>query len=134
MNGLYRLAGENFLKGQLSWTTNTIRMVLLNDQYVPNLESHKYLKDIPNQARIATSDSLANKLATDGYAKSDPAIFYTLFNLDKVVAVVIYKATGAETTSNLIAYADEATGLPFKATGKDYYILYDLIFGGYFRI
>ena len=42
-----------------------------------------------------------------------------------VEALVIYKDTGNTATSNLIAYIDTGTGLPFTTNGADVDIVFD---------
>jgi len=52
-------------------------------------------------------------------------VTYTAVTGDPSEAVVVYKDTGVEGTSQLIAYIDTATGLPVTPNGGDITIQWD---------
>ena len=75
-NALYAKGREAFLDGIISWTSNTIRAVLLDlTRYTPALEAHQWLSDIPVEARIATSGPFDGKTVTDGVADANDITF-----------------------------------------------------------
>jgi hypothetical protein len=124
-NALYSKAKEGFLDGSISWTANDIRAVLIdNSAYTVNLLSHSYLSDVPAGARIATSGNLANKTATLGVADADDVTFVAVSGVQSE-SIVLYKHTGTESTSTLIAYIDTSTGLPVTPNGEDIVIIWD---------
>lgn len=124
-NALYDNGRRRFLEGQIAWLTDTIRAVLIDTaNYTVNLATHQFLSDIPAAARVATSPALANKTSTAGVADADDVTF-TGVSGASVEAIVLYKDTGADTTSPLIAYIDTATGLPFTPSGGDVIIQWD---------
>lgn len=115
-NGKYGL----YLQEQLSpsaavdWAADNIKVVLIDTAlYAVNLATDQFLAIIAAGARLATSANLAGKTSALGVADaSDIAITYGA-GLATCEALVIYKDTGVDATSKLIAYIDTATGLPF---------------------
>lgn len=124
-NSLYAKGREGFLDGSIDWDTNTIKVVLVDTaDYTVNLSTHDNLDDVPSGARVAVSGALASKTVTDGVA--DAADFtFTAVSGDPCEALVIYKDTGTESTSRLIAYIDTATGLPVTPNGGDIAVAFD---------
>lgn len=124
-NALYDKSREKFLDGQLSWSSDNIKIVLVDAaDYTVNLATHEFLSDIPSGARVATSDNLTTKTITAGIADADNVTF-TAVTGDPSEAVVIYKDTTNAATSPLIAYIDSATGLPVTPNGGDITITWD---------
>ena len=119
MNALYDKGREGFLGGDISWRDDEIRVLLVDtDLYTPNLATDKFLSAIPLGARIAVSAPLIGKDITDGIADADDVLW------DDVVgpvseAIVIVQWTGVDATARLIAYIDQATGLPVTPDGDD---------------
>lgn len=130
-NALYDAGREAFLDGNISWSTDDIKVVLVDtNDYTVDLAAHDFLDDIPAAARVATSGNLASKTVTDGVADAADVTLSSVTG-DESEALVIYKDTGVESTSNLIAYIDTATGLPVTPNGGDITITWD---GGANRI
>ena len=118
-NAIYDTARELYLTGGLNWLSDNIKVVLVDtNDYTVDLENHAFLEEIPVIARIATSSNLSSKTTTRGIADADNSTFSTVFG-DEAEALVIYKDTGTEGTSNLIAYIDTSSGLPISPTGGD---------------
>lgn len=118
-NQLYPKGREGFLAGDIDWDANDIRAVLVDTgQYTFNTV-HDNLDDIPVSARVATATSgLTGKTVTDGVADANDVTFTNVSGAT-IEALVLYKHTGTESTSRLIAYVDTATGLPFTPNGGD---------------
>ena len=124
-NGLYDKARQKFLDGSISWSSDNIKIVLVDAaDYTVSLSTHEFLSDIPSGARVATSDNLSNKTSTSGIADADNVTF-TAVTGDPSEAIVIYKDTTNAATSPLIAYIDTATGLPVTPNGGDITITWD---------
>ncbi|MBM4447518.1 MAG: hypothetical protein FJ023_09310 [Chloroflexi bacterium] len=118
-NALYDKGREGFLDGSIDWDTDNIKCVLVDGaDYTPNLATHDNLDDIPSAARVATSGNLANKTKTAGVADADDVTIASVSG-DQFEYIVIYKDTGVESTSRLIALIDTATGLPCTPNGGD---------------
>lgn len=118
-NALYDLGREAFLTGSISWTSDDIKVVLVDtNDYTVNLTTHQYLSDIAVGARVATSSNLSSKTATLGVADAADVTFADVTG-DQSEAIVIYKDTGTASTSPLLAYIDTSTGLPITPNGAD---------------
>jgi hypothetical protein len=118
-NALYDLGRESFLKGEISWSGDNIKTVLVDTAtYTANLATDQFLSDIPVGERVATSANLASKTTVAGAADAADVTF-TAVTGDQSEALVIYQDTGTATTSRLIAYIDTATGLPVTPNGGD---------------
>jgi len=124
-NALYDKGREGFLDGSIDWDTDTIKCVLVDTaDYTVDLAAHDNLDDIPAGARVATSDALTGKTVAAGVADADDVTFSAVTG-DPSEALVIYKDTGTASTSRLIAYVDDATGLPVTPNGGDITIQWD---------
>ena len=118
-------SGRNaFLTGDMDWVADTIKVVLVDAaDYTVNLSTHDFLDDVAAGARVATA-TLASKTATAGVADAADTTFPTVSG-DVSEALVIYKDSGVEATSQLIAYIDTATGLAVTPNGGDIVVQWD---------
>lgn len=124
-NALYDHGREGFLDGSIDWDTDDIRCILIDtDDYTVNLTTHDNLDDIAAGARVAVSGALSSKTVAAGVADAADVTFSTVTG-DQSEALVIYKHTGTESTSRLIAYIDTATGLPVTPGGGDIIVQFD---------
>lgn len=124
-NALYDAARASFLNGGINWTSDDIRVILVDAaDYVVNLATHDFLNDVAAGGRVAVSTSLSGKTSTAGVADAGDVTF-TAVTGDQSEALVIYKHTGTESTSNLIAYIDTATGLPVTPSGGNITVTWD---------
>jgi len=124
-NALYDKGREGFLDGSIDWDTDDIRVILIDTaDYTVDLATHDNLDDIPGAARVAVSGSLTGKTVADGVADAADVVLSAVTG-DQSEALVIYKHTGVESTSRLIAYIDTATGLPVTPNGGDITIAWD---------
>ena len=118
-NALYDLGRESFLKGEISWSADNIKAVLVdNADYVVNLATDQFLSDIIAGGRVATSVNFTAKTTVAGAADAAD-ITFTAVTGDISESLVIYQDSGVEGTSRLIAYIDTATGLPVTPNGGD---------------
>lgn len=125
MSALYGKGREAFLNGDIDWLVDDIRVILVDtNDYTVDIDVHDFLDDIPAPARVAVSGALTGKSSTLGVADAGNITFPTVTG-DPSEALVIYKHTGVESTSNLIAYIDSATGLPVTPNGGDINIAWD---------
>jgi len=117
--GVYALGLEHFLGGDIAWDSDNIKAVLVDAaDYTVNLATDEALDDIPVGARVATSSNLASKTITGGVADAADATLTSVTG-DPSEALVIYKDSGVEATSFLIAYIDNYTGLPVTPNGSN---------------
>lgn len=134
-NQLFPYARELFATGQLSWLAGTLRAVMLPPGFEFDF-TEQFLSDIGAGSRIAISDELTNRTATNGFLNASPIRFGAVSDSRLVAKVVIYKDTGVEDSSVLIAYFDDEgiVGEPFVPEGVDYFLYPDATFGGFLRL
>lgn len=124
-NERYSYANQAFLSGQINWISDTIKVCLVDTAAYTFLKDiHQSLADIPSNARVAISPALTGKIATGGVATADDAVLPNVTG-PVVGAVVLFKDTGVELTSTLIAYLDTLTGLPVNPQGQTITITWD---------
>lgn len=124
-NTLYDKARELFLTAQIDWMTDNIKTILVDTgSYTANFSTHQYLSDIPSASRIDPQVLLAGKAVTAGAADANDATFSSVSGAS-IEAIILYKDTGVEGTSPLIAYIDTATGLPITPNGGDIIVTWD---------
>lgn len=123
-NALYDSGRNAFLTGDIDWVADTIKVVLVDAaDYTVNLSTHDFLDDVPSGARVATA-TLASKTAVAGVADAADTTFSAVTG-DVSEALVIYRDSGVESTSQLIAYIDTATGLAVTPGGGDILVQWD---------
>ena len=122
-NALYDLARESFLKGEISWSADNIKVVLVDAAvYTPNLETDQYITDIASV--VSTSGNLASKTTALGVADAADVTFSSVSGAVSEF-LVIYQDTGTPSTSRLIARIDSAVGIPVTPNGGDVAIIWD---------
>ena len=124
-NTLYDSARQGFLEAQVNWLTDTMKVLLVDSgAYTPNVSTHQFLADIPVSSRIAGPVTLTSKTTTGGAADAADCTFTSVSGAS-IEMIVIYKDTGTEATSPLIAMIDTATGLPITPNGGDIIVTWD---------
>lgn len=122
-NALYDKGRDAFLNGSINWTSDTVKVALINTStYTVNLSTHQFFSDLSGV--VGTPVALSGKSSSAGVANASTATF-TAVTGSASGALVIYKDTGTTTTSPLIAYIDSATGLPVTPNGGDITITWD---------
>ena len=133
-NTLYDDCRQRFLEAQINWMTDTVKVILVSTSaYTPQTAVHQYLSDISGSARIAGPVALTAKATTGGAADASDCTFTSVSGAT-INAIVIYKDTGTEATSPLIAYIDTATGLPITPNGGDIIVTWDNGVNKVFRV
>ena len=133
-NTLYDYCRQRFLEAQINWMTDTVKVILVSTSaYTPQTAVHQYLADIPVSGRIAGPVTLTAKATTGGAADAADCTFTSVSGAT-INAIVIYKDTGTEATSPLIAYIDTATGLPITPNGGDIIVTWDNGVNKIFRV
>jgi hypothetical protein len=114
---LYDKGRENFAKGNFDLLNNTIKLVFVDSaDYSVSLSTHDALDDVTGAGRVATSGAFSGKDVTNGVFDATDVTVGTVSG-DAFEAIVIYKDTGVESTSYLICYIDNYTGLPTTPNG-----------------
>jgi hypothetical protein len=123
-NALFDKGRESFLKGEIDWSTDTIKAVLVDTgTYTVDLVNHQFYSDLTGVVGSASA-AFTTKTTTAGVADADNLTF-TAVSGATAEALVIYQDTGTTTTSRLIAYIDTATGLPVTPNGGDITVSWD---------
>lgn len=124
-NSLYDAGRENFAIGNVSWTGDNIKLVLIDHGTdTPNTATDDALNDLSAGARVATSGNFASKTATAGVMDAADVTLSTVSG-STVESITIYKDSGVESSSYLLIYIDTATGLPFTPSGGDVIVQWD---------
>lgn len=123
-NALYDYGREQFATAGINWVTDTVKVTLVDTAlYTASLSTHQFISSVPAGSRIATG-TLTSKTATAGVCDAADLTFPTVSGAS-IEAVVIWKDTGTEATSAVIAYLDTSTGLPLTPNGGDITIQWD---------
>lgn len=75
--------------------------------------------------RVATSSNLSSQSVSAAGVFDADDVTFTAVSGSAVTQVVMFKATGTETTSPLVVYWDTMTGLPVTPNGGDITITWD---------
>lgn len=125
-NALYDTGRNAFLNAGINWTSDTIKAALVDTtKYTKNLATDQYFSTISGitGAVIATT-TLSGNSASAGVANASTATFTSVTGAASA-AMVLYKSTGTDSTSQLIAYIDTATGLPVTPNGGSITVTWD---------
>lgn len=134
MSGFFDAGRQAFLEGGIAWLTDNIRIMLVDTAiHNPNLSSDVYFGDVATLARIGNSSGhtradmplLAGKTSTDGVADAGTVTFLTVAAGAALGALVLFKDTGADGTSPLIAKLDTGVGLPVTPNGGNITVAFD---------
>ncbi len=125
-NALYDAGRENFLKGDIDWLSDNIRIAFIDeaDDSI-DLANDADMGDRASAAVVATSGNLGTKSATGGVADAGDVTVSTVSG-DQFESIDIYKYSGLGAASDLlIANIDTAVGLPFTPSGGDIVVQWD---------
>lgn len=125
MSGLYDAGRASFLDADIDWAVDNIKVYLIDSaDYTVNLATHDFADDVPAPAKVATSGNLSGKTSTAGVADAADTTFSSVTG-DQSEALIAWKDTGTQATSNLIAHIDSGTGLPVTPNGGDITVQWD---------
>jgi len=123
-NGLYVKGIEALMQGDIDLIDDTIKVTLVDAaDYTVNLSTHDFIDDVPSGARVATA-TLGTKAVTGGAFDAADVTFSAVTG-DPSEALVIWRDSGVEATSQLIMYIDTATGLGVTPNGGDITVTWD---------
>jgi hypothetical protein len=123
-NALYDLGRQGFLGGDNDWDSDH-RVILIDAaDYTKDLAAHDFLNDVAAGARVSTTGALANPTKAAGVADADDTVFTSVTG-DPSEQLIIYQHTGTESTSDLVANIDTATGLPVTPNGANINLTFD---------
>lgn len=123
-NSLYGLGRKKFLDADIDWLVHDIVLWLGTTSYTPNLTTDEFYSIVPGGSVVAESGNFASKTSTLGVADADDVTLSAVTG--SVSAYIgIFRSTGVDATSPLIALIDTATGLPVTPNGGDITIQWD---------
>jgi hypothetical protein len=134
MSALFDAGRQALLEGDIAWLTDTIRAMLIDTAiHAPVVTSDANFSDIAALARIGNSSghtradmpALASKTSTDGVADADNVTFLTVAAGAALGALVLFKDSGVDATSTLIALLDIGTGIPVTPNGGNITVAFD---------
>lgn len=124
-NAVYPIGKKALLDADVDLLVDTIKIVLLTSGYTYS-SAHDFLNDITAGNRVATSSALSSKTTTGGaFDASD--VTFTALTGSAVRSWVLFKDTGTESTSQLIAYFDTVSGggsLNYTPNGSDFTLVF----------
>jgi len=125
-NAIYGIGRKAFLDAGIDLLVDDIRVVLVDlADYTVSIDVHDFLDDVPAGARVAVSGSLTSKDTTLGVFDAADITFSSVTG-DQSEALIIYRHTGTDATSELIAFIDTGvTGLPVTPNGGDITVTWD---------
>ena len=129
-NALYNKGKEKILSGLIDFLSDTIKVALIKNDYAQNLTFDEFYTAIAASVR-GTPQTLASKTVTNGVFDAADVTFAAIPLGSTTEGVVIYKDTGDNATSPLLAYIDTITGFPLITTGGDVIVQWD---NGAFKI
>lgn len=121
---LYDQGRQGILNGLINVATDTIKCLLATSGYTPNTNTDQMVSIIGGGNIVARSGAFASKSEANGVFGAANVTLLAVSG-SAVSYIVIYKDTGTDSTSRLIAIIDTATGLPFTPTGGDVTITWD---------
>ena len=129
-NALYNKGKEKILSGLIDFLSDTIKVALIKNDYAQNLATDEFYTAIAASV-LGTPQTLASKTVTNGVFDATDVTFAAVPLGSTTEGVVIYKDTGDNATSPLLAYIDTITGFPLITTGGDVIVQWD---NGAFKI
>ena len=111
-NFIYGKAKESLLNGQFNIVSDSLKVLLVTDSYVPNQNADQFVSSISSSYIKQRTSSLTNVTNVLGVIDADNVSVADYGGLP-FKALVIYKDSGTDSTSRLLAYIDTATGIPF---------------------
>jgi hypothetical protein len=129
VNALYDKARNGFLRGDIHWKSggDTFRAYLVDIQggtgYTANMATDEFLSAIPAGALVSYV-ALAPADPAAGVADAPDVTFASVTGAE-CEAIVIVKWVTQASDSPLIAYINQATGLPANPNGGDIEIFWD---------
>lgn len=128
MSALFNGALQAFLEGGIAWLTDNIRVMLVDhsvDTPVPATDN--FFSDIAAGARRGNSGGsaranmplLGTKTSTAGVADAADVTITAITGGLTLSSAVVFRDSGADGTSRLIAFINTGPGFPFSTSGGD---------------
>ena len=123
-NALYAKGKEKILSAAINFSTDTLKVRLVKNTYAQNLTTDEFVS-LVTKVTGTTDQLLTGKTVTGGVFDANDPTFTAVPAGETSEGVVIYKDTGDEATSPVLAYIDTITGFPLATNGGDITIQWD---------
>ena len=123
-NALYGLGKEKILSGAINLATDTIKVRLVKNTYAQNLTTDEFVSSV-TKITGTTDQTLTGKSVTLGVFDATDVTYTAVASGETSEGVVIYKDTGTESTSPVLAYIDTITGFPLATSGGNITVQWD---------
>lgn len=122
-NVIYNLGKNNILEGNIDLLADTIKAILVDLADYTFNQAHENLDDVLLASRVAEGTLLSKTLTAGVFDAAD--LVLSSVSGDTSEAVILYKDSGVESTSHLIAYYDTfAAGMPVTPNTGDITIVW----------
>lgn len=130
---LYNNYREELANGNIDFTNDTIKIMLVTTTYTVDIDTHAFRSDVTGEASGSGYTSGGTTLSsvtvtqdnTNNRANIDAAdVTFSAITVTNVDGAIVYKSTGAAATDILIAYIDFTEGAQTINSG-DFAITFD---------
>lgn len=130
----YYSASNAFGTAQINWFNDSICAMLVGPGYSASQAHDNFVSDIPSAQIIVRSGPMTSMAINKGVCSGLIPQFNSLVSTTIAAALVIFKNTGNDTTSQLIYYSSDGLGFPFLPQGINYFVTFDQANGGWFQL
>lgn len=123
-NALYTKGKEKILSGTINFSSDTIKAALVSTSYTQNLATDEFWSSASSNV-IGTPQALSSKTVTGGALDAADVTYAAVTAGSTAKCVVLYKDTGSDATSPLLAFIDVITGFPLATNGGDITVQWD---------
>jgi hypothetical protein len=114
-NFIYTKAKEAILNGVFNFNENNFKLLFTNENYLPNRDLDQFVSDVNPSSIVFTSNSLLNISNINGVFDADDVSFIIQSNTS-FSSIVLFQFQNTNESSRLLAYIDDALGLPFQGS------------------
>lgn len=119
-DALYDKGREAFASGSIAYLTDTIKVAFVKSTYTPNLATHQFYSDLTPASNVigggrASDFTLGTKSDTSGVVNAANVTGPVIASGTTLSYLVIYKDTGSDATSPLLAALDGKRTLTLAA-------------------
>ena len=125
MSALYPKFKESLMKKEIDLLTDDIKLSLIDTGEYTYSAADQFFNDIPSAAIIGTSGNLTSKSVTDGVFDAADVTISGLTGAPTIEAVLLWLDSGTPSTSRLIGFIDQGSGLPINAGAVAVSIVFD---------
>ena len=132
-SAIYKYFKERIMQAQIDLSTVAVDAILVDTASYTYSTAHQDLADIATDVRIGGTQLLGSKTFTNGVFDAADITFSSVPATEPTCeALVLFYDSGTDTSSTLIAYIDNASGLPVDPSGGD--IIVSWAAGGIFQL